>query len=77
MTAAARVTVTFLVTAINTTSSLVNLNSDSFVAAPLTVDHTAFQNDWFDLTASQTVGPEALFAVDVPLGTTPGNYLGR
>jgi hypothetical protein len=69
--------VTFLVTAINNMSFLVNLNGDSFsVAAPLTVDDTAFQNDWFDLTANQTVGPEALFAVDVPLGTTPADYLG-
>jgi hypothetical protein len=69
--------VTFQATAINDNSFLVNLNADSFsVAAPLTVDDTAFQNDWFDLTANQTVGPEALFAVDVPLGTTPADYLG-
>jgi hypothetical protein len=69
--------VTFLATAINNMPFLVNLNGDSFsVDAPLTVDDTAFQNDWFDLTANQTVGPEALFAVDVPLGTTPADYLG-
>jgi hypothetical protein len=69
--------VTFLATATNDMSFLVNLNGDSFsVAAPLTVDDTAFQNNWFDLTANQTVGPEVLFAVDVPLGTTPADYLG-
>jgi len=46
--------VTFLATAINDMSFLVNLNADSFsVAAPLTVDDTAFQNDWFDLTATR------------------------
>ena len=69
--------VTFMVTAINNMPFLMNLNSDSFsVAAPLTVDDTAFQNNWFFLTAVQTVGPAALFAVDVPLGTTPADYLG-
>jgi hypothetical protein len=69
--------VTFLATAINDMSFLVNLNVDSYsVAAPLAVDDTAFLDDWFDLTANQTVGPEALFAVDVPLGTTPADYLG-
>ena len=71
--------VTFLATAINNDMSfLVNLNEDSYwVDPPLTLDDSAFLYTWpLYLTANETLGPEALFAVDVPLGTTPGDYLG-
>ena len=71
--------VTFLATAVNNMSFTENLNGDYFGALdpPLTSDDSAFLNNWpFYLTANQTFGPEALFAIDVPLGTTSGDYLG-
>jgi hypothetical protein len=71
--------VTFQATAVNNMSFTENLNGDSLGALdpPLTLDDSAFLNNWpFYLTADQTFGPEALFAIDVPLGTAPGDYLG-
>jgi hypothetical protein len=74
-------TITFLASAVNTGSQLLNLNGDgSSVPAPLTLDDSAFFNDWpLSLDVSESYGvptPQALFSVTVPLGTTPAVYDG-
>jgi hypothetical protein len=72
-------TVTFQATAVNSDPiNAYNFNADGIGALDpaLTLDDTAFLNNWFSVGASSTFGPEDLFNVTVLAGTAPGPYLG-
>lgn len=71
--------VTFYATAYNPNDYVMNLNGDSSnVDSPLTLDDSPFFNDWFSINADSSFDTtaDALFNVDVPLGTAPGIYDG-
>ena len=72
-------TVTFQATAVNGDPiNAINFNGDLIGALDpaLTLDDTAFLNNWFSVDPSSTFGPADLFNVTVAPGTLPGPYLG-
>jgi len=72
-------TVTFFATAFNPNSYLENLNSDNLtIDSPLTVDDSAFLNNWFSISANSffDTQADALFSVSVPINAQAGVYNG-